>query len=343
MDEKIVASLQYSILIVGFRSLRFLEEGIASLLASEGPAHEILFLDNASPEPEADWVESHFTDSRLRVFRSPKNLLFAGGMNYLAARARAPFLILLNPDARVARDWLSILDASRLETGFEAAQLDLREAANPERHETQGVYLDRLGFIRHVRRPEAVKPFRIFSGRGAGVMLGRARFEALGGLDEDMGMYFEETDYFWRLNLTGVQVYCVPGAKVYHVRGGSARKAGFDWTVFRFTRNRMLSLARNLELHNLLVYFPAHMLIYAGRIPLLLLCLRGRRAIAETAALGAALVMLPRFLAKRKALAKSRCISDGELIRQGLLLSPTKPVAEILKRLGFRVKPVGAS
>src|SRR5262245_52794060 len=125
VEKPLVHSPEYSILVIGYRSLRFLRECFASLQATRYPAYEILFLDNDSPEAEADWVEKNSSDPRLRVFRSPHNLLFAGGVNFLAQRARGAFVILLNPDTRVDPDWLSVLAAARREGEWEAAQLDL--------------------------------------------------------------------------------------------------------------------------------------------------------------------------------------------------------------------------
>ena len=327
---------KYSVLVVGYRSLRFLEDCLNSLLATDFASYEILFLDNHSPDPEADWVESHFHDPRLKVFRSPTNLLFAGGMNFLSAKAQGEFLILLNPDARVESTWLTVLDAARVEGKWEAAQMDLRNAANPEERETQGPHLDRLGFIRHISRPDAVQPFRIFSGRGAGVMIDRNWFLKLDGLDEDMGMYFEETDFFWRLNIAGGKVYFVPGARIYHVRGGSAKAHGFDWGVYRFTRNRILSLCKNLQLHNLIIFLPAHIAIYFFRIILSAVRFQWRQSIAESAALISAVVLIPKFIAKRNSLSRLRKLSDAELIDKNLLLSPSKPVAQLQKLFGKR-------
>ena len=91
-----MTSPRYSILITSFRSLRFLEECLGSLVNLEGPAYEVLFLENGSPEPEADWVEKNIVDPRFRVFSLPQTRFFTGGVNFLAERALGEFVVLFN-------------------------------------------------------------------------------------------------------------------------------------------------------------------------------------------------------------------------------------------------------
>ncbi len=310
---------RYSILIVGYNSLHFLKNCIYSLLRGKFQDFEILFLDNASPQPEGDFVERNFPDTRVHVYHSPKNLFFSGGNNFLAAKAKGENLILLNPDTEVDPDWLVHLEKFRLERGLEAAQLDLRSLKDRITRETRGVFLDRAGFISHAE-DEGEEPQRIFSGRGAALVARRDIYFEAGGLDDDFGMYFEETDLCWRIQLLGYSMYYVPGSIVYHWVGGSSGKSRFfRINAFRFTRNRVWSLCKNFEAGNLARYLPLHYGIYGLQILGDLFRLRLGEAFTQVLGLIAPLSGLSRLWAKRRLVQTARKVSDRQLVDLGLI------------------------
>jgi GT2 family glycosyltransferase len=137
-------------------------------------------------------------------------------------------------------------------------------------------------------------------------------------------MYFEETDLCWRLNLLGYRLGYVPGAVICHFKGGSSRPSFFEWSQFRFARNRILSLLSNFGAGSLAVWLPVHLALCAGGVLAWLLRGRPGRALTEAAALLAPWFLLGPTLAKRKRVQAARRVSDAELIRRGLILGGLK-------------------
>lgn len=313
---------RFSILITSYRSLRFLQDCVGSVLRSTGADFEVLFLENGSPEPEADYLEKTFGEAvasgRLRVFRGEKTRYFAGGINTLAPHARGEFVVLLNSDTRAEPEWLEKIDAYLRTSGFEAAQADLREGHDPAKRESLGYRLDRFGFTMHNKEAEMPASGRIFCARGAAFAVRRDVFEELGGLDGRYRMYYEETDLCWRLNLLGYRIGYVPGAIVYHLGGGSASATGFHWNRFRFFRNRIVTLFKNYGPAWLAMYLPLHVLMCLGSGLAQVLRGRLREGVAELLGTFAGLAMLPTALGRRAETQAKRRVSDGELARQGM-------------------------
>lgn len=319
---------RYSIIITSYRSLRFLEECLGSLLNLEGPTYEVLFLDNGSPDPEAEWVRANINDPRFRVFEVPETRYFAGGVNTLAEHAIGEYLLLLNSDAKVARDWLAVLDAYLIRTGYEVAGSEVRHLGIAEAPLDTLWALDPFGMTHHIPGDGVDRP--VFLAGGCGMAIKRSVFEELGALDGDFKMYFEEVDFCWRVNLQGYRIGQAAGAYVDHVGQGSSTRTFFLWNRFRGRRNRIWAYFKNAGPWTLAVFVPSHLLVCLASIAANLLLGRVRNAVAEASAVAAAFYNLRIPLSKRGRIQANRTVSDAELIRKGFLVLR-------LKGLGWRI------
>src|SRR5919197_1728108 len=88
--------------VVAYRSAATLRGCVAPLAAL--PHVTVTVVDNASPDESAETV----ADLPVRLIRAPRNGGFSYGCNLGSAGAAAPYLLFLNPDARI--------DAAALET-----------------------------------------------------------------------------------------------------------------------------------------------------------------------------------------------------------------------------------
>jgi GT2 family glycosyltransferase len=126
----------------------------------------------------------------------------------------------------------------------------------------------------------------------------RELFAEIGLFDEDFFAYLEDVDLAWRARWRGWQAVFVPGALVYHAHSATGRE-GSPFKVRLLSKNKILLLVKNYPMPYLLLYLPwitAYELLSLGYAVLHyreLSALRGRLA---------ALRLLPRALAKRRAL-----------------------------------------
>lgn len=270
---------RFSVLVVGYRSLEYVGGCIGSLLSDPRGDFEVLFLDNASPEPEAKHLRERFgNDPRLRVLESGTNLFFAGGMNRLAREARGDLLMLVNPDSRCEPGFFAAFETHDATRPIQVGMGELRRLDPPHELQSAGIHLDRTGFVHQLPRSAPLERHRVFGANGACFAVRRSIFEQLGGFDESFEMYFEETDFCWRAWLAGFEVEFLPGAVLLHAEGGSSVGSGSDRRQYRFCRNRLASLARNADPLDLPWVLPLHV---AGNLALACTWfLSGRRAAA---------------------------------------------------------------
>lgn len=86
-----------------------LEECLSSILSQSHTSFVIIFVDNNSSNDSVSFVEKNFSDPRIKIIRSEKNLGFAGRNNWRLKQANGEFIVLLNNETVVNKDWLKHL------------------------------------------------------------------------------------------------------------------------------------------------------------------------------------------------------------------------------------------
>src|SRR5260370_32513344 len=100
--------MDLSIIFVNWNSVGFLRECLKSIYARP-PAfsHEIIVVDNDSPDKDAHALKQEFPSAR--VIESKANLGFAGANNLGYRSSSGEFLLFLNPDTEVLYDSIETL------------------------------------------------------------------------------------------------------------------------------------------------------------------------------------------------------------------------------------------
>lgn len=246
---------QLSVIVVSYRTGPSLFLAIDSVL-SEHEAAELVLVNHDNPRETVLRLEALArTRPKLRLIHSGSNLGFARGCNLGATHARGDVFLFLNPDAVLGPG-----AAARMMTTLSAIPEPAIVGArliNPTGQEQRGARrgeltmgsalsgflgLSRiLPFMRNVHReneplPDDADPSPVVS--GAGMMMTRAGFEALGGFDEGYFLHVEDIDMCRRARNAGGAVMFEPRAQILHY--GSTSKASLflveTWKAQGLTR-----------------------------------------------------------------------------------------------------------
>lgn len=107
-----------------------------------------------------------------------------------------------------------------------------------------GGYGGDRGFL-EADRGQFDEPADVFAWCGGAVLLSRAYLADVGGFDERLFLYYEDTDLSWRGRLRGWSYTYVPGSVVHHRHAASSGGAGSPVFFFHTERNRLLVLLKN--------------------------------------------------------------------------------------------------
>jgi N-acetylglucosaminyl-diphospho-decaprenol L-rhamnosyltransferase len=225
------------VVIVSYNSRDRLRACVEPLLAA--PSTNVIVVDNASPDASLDAVR----DLPLTAIQLPHNGGFAHGVNAGWRAGFSPYVLLLNPDARIDGSSIEVLVlALEQDPGLGAAaprivdedgSLDYSQRCFPRLRSTyaRAFFLHRL-FPSAPWTDELVRDDEAYARRGspdwvsgACVLLRRKALEELDGLDEGFFMYGEDIDLCRRLRAAGYELLYEPAALVHHEGGASAPRA----------------------------------------------------------------------------------------------------------------------
>ena len=231
-----------SVAIVHFETPDYLVQCLKALSISIGAeALEVFVVDNASRSFDAANASDAFPGVRIICNRT--NVGFARATNQALRQARGRFVLLLNPDAFVAPESIALMTAyldAHPEVGCVTCRLELENGRldlacrrlfpTPSRSLYRMTLLSkilprnrRLGqynltYLDEWEETEIDQPCGAF-------MLVRAEIlDEVGYLDERYFLYFEDTDWAYRIKKAGWQIWYVPTTTVRHIKRASTRK-----------------------------------------------------------------------------------------------------------------------
>jgi len=314
-----------AVVVVTHNSAAHLETLRDSLAGELTGADELVVVDNAS----TDGTAARARALGMRVLETGANRGFAAGCRAGVAATRAPLVFMLNPDARVVTGALALLRAVAQEQPAWAAWQPVVLLPDGAVNTAGGVvhYLG-IGWAGRCGEHAATlsgTPYETAFASGAALVCRRAAWEQLGGMADDYFLYCEDLDLGLRLWLAGLRVGVEPRARVVH--DYDFHKGAHKWYLLE--RNRWRTVLATYPRALLALVAPA---LLAAELGLLAVAARDGWLGAKLRSQVATVAGLPRALARRRAVQRTRRIGVAEFAAQltDALDSPFLPVPRAL-------------
>jgi GT2 family glycosyltransferase len=221
-----------AIAIVTYNSARFIRRCLEYVFEQDHSPYEVIVIDNASEDGTPAILRQ--LEQRVRVVYNRDNVGFAAGQNQAIALTQASWILTLNPDTRLTRDFLRrLVEAGESDpaAGSVCGKLlamspDFEPLAEPV-FDSTGIYFtpNQRHFDRGSREPDHgqyEQPEYVFGATGAACLYRRAMIDdiSIDGefFDPDFFAYREDADVAWRAQLLGWKCLYTPLARAYHVR-----------------------------------------------------------------------------------------------------------------------------
>lgn len=230
-------------MIVSYQTRELTLEAVDSVLSSEGVDARVFVVDNASSDGSADAVRARFPSAV--VLEAGTNVGFGRANNLAFAEAEAPWVLLLNSDARFADPGglAALVDAlagdpgagvvgPRLESPQGVLEYSVRAFPSVSAELAGGTGAHRLlsGAWRSRRLGREFRDHAVAGDAdwltGACLLVRREVIEQVGGFDPAYFLYGEELEWCWRIREAGWRISFRPEVRVIHRRGASSGAGG---------------------------------------------------------------------------------------------------------------------
>jgi GT2 family glycosyltransferase len=241
--------------IVTYKSAELTVDCLQSINAERQSASGIdiraIVVDNASGDAPfvSEAIQKNDWSSWVTLLEAPKNGGFAYGNNLAFRRAYddgpPAYFHMLNPDSIIRRGAIAALVrflSGHPDVGIAGSSFEVNDGTDwPYAFRFPSILGEltaglQLGLVTRALQPWVViremtpvsQPVDWVG--GASMMVRKEVLDAIGGLDEQYFLYFEETDFCYRARQAGFSTWYVPDSRVLHI-GQQSTKAAKEWTT----------------------------------------------------------------------------------------------------------------
>ncbi|TSC88451.1 MAG: glycosyltransferase [Microgenomates group bacterium Gr01-1014_16] len=208
-----------SVIIVSWNVAQSLKRCLESVFAAKYPNLEVFVIDNASTDDSVKIAKSF---AGVKVVANFNNIGFPKAINIGLRQSRGDYILLLNPDARIPKDFFT----KALE--FTKSHSDIGvmgpKFVDPD-GTPQGSVFPEPSLFKSSQKYSPSSPSIVNAISGACMFFPKQTLNKIGLMTEKVFMYYEDLDYCLRIRVTGLKVYFNPNITIIHEHGQSSKKS----------------------------------------------------------------------------------------------------------------------
>lgn len=240
---------EVSIIILTWNQANYTVPCVESVLKQKGD-FEIIILDNGSEDDSVRIFKKEFgTNKKIKIVVAPENLGYAGGNNLGVKHAKGEFIVILNNDTEVEKDWLKeLVKGIKSDKSIGAVNsFEIRNGKIPPLNYNKyyDMRLNVLTYSVRVKRKNSLKNIELIDSASINGCSFIYRKNILDKpFDEDYFAYAEDTKAAWILKCKGYKIKLATKSVVNHYHNAtrkSNKKFNFE-AVFLNERNRLMNV-----------------------------------------------------------------------------------------------------
>lgn len=217
-----------SVIIPNWNGEELLKDCLTSLFKQVLSNFEVILIDNNSTDNSLGYIRKNFP--RVKIMKLEKNFGFARAVNEGVNVSNAKYVVLLNNDTAVDKNWLkSLVECGDSHPEVISVNSKLLNFYKRKIIDGMGILINEVGQAKSIGWQEEDKgqyesEAYIFGATGGASLFKRKDFIKVGFFDENYFMYSEEVDFAFRAQALGYKsIYC-PKAVVFHKHKTTSKK-----------------------------------------------------------------------------------------------------------------------
>ena len=250
--------MKTTVIIPNYNGMQFLEACLSSLREQKYDFETIL-VDNASGDNSIAYVQENFPE--VQVIAADKNEGFSAAVNRGIKAATTPYVLLLNNDTRVEKDFVKNLEtALDKKTDYFGIQAKMCMMSEPDRMDDAGDLYCALGWAFAIGKGKPQKNYNrfypVFAPCAGAAIYRKEVMGEIGFFDEAHFAYLEDIDIAYRAKIAGYKNGFCPDAVVLHVGSGSSGSRYNAFKVRLAARNSVYLIYKNMPFLQVLINLP---------------------------------------------------------------------------------------
>ena len=208
-----------SIIIVTYNSIKDVAKCIASIQKSTIMPYEIIVVDNNSSDGTRDLLRQFENKSYIKAILNNENRGFSASTNLGITASNGDYIVLLNPDTIVTKDWAwrlmlhfddktgAVGPVTNYVAGIQKIEFHLKENVD-------GINIEKLADKLYSWNQNKSKETKLLI--GFCLMLRREIIDRIGMLDENLFLGSDDLEYSLRLRANGYKLLAATDTFVYH-------------------------------------------------------------------------------------------------------------------------------
>jgi GT2 family glycosyltransferase len=213
-----------SVVIVSFNSKAWLSNCLQSIFSQSYSPIEIIIVDNASADDTVPWLKENYPGVNLLQLDTTQSLAFA--INSGIRIAEGKYFLLLNPDVELNPDAVAaMVAAARDDPNCAAVAAKLKFLWAPAFLNGLGNFVGAFHWgtdlaLGHLDLGQFEKVHEVPSACFAAALVTLPALKNVGCLDENLPLYYEDSEWCYRSRLLGYHIRAAPRAIVLHAFSG---------------------------------------------------------------------------------------------------------------------------
>jgi len=295
-----------SIIITNYNGKRFLKNCLSSVLKQSYPKNKfkIIVVDDASTDDSVKYVKENFP--KVKVLSLKKNVGYAGANNAGYKIAKGRYVILLNNDTIVPKNWLKPLVETAESDDNVAAVSSMPFYPGRKLIERYGEKLNYSPVCINRSDPNKNDPIVLYPSSES-CLVRKKFFDSP--FDPGYSIYQEDTYLGWKAWLQGHKVLFDKNSKFWHI---TSPTYGFftKKQIYFNERNRITNILLFFKSITIFLMFPLFLTDFLVRQIYFIFSLRFDLVAAEFSAIAHNFSNVKTIYKKRKKIQKSRKVND---------------------------------